>query len=142
MADSVVYVGLGSNVQRRQHLQAAREQLAQLPGVVVATYSGVYKSYSADEQGTFYCNQVLQLKTALSLISLKTALQAIELTLGRVKNHERVTIDLDILAQEQNGQWSFFDDGRQWYFQKPLSEFNMEMKDRTEPSEQMAVRVD
>lgn len=98
---TVVYIGLGSNMDHPQHqVTAALSELACLPDTALLQTSSLYQSapLGPQEQPDFI-NAVASLETALTAEALLDALQQIE------QNHARVrtthwgprTLDLDIL---------------------------------------------
>lgn len=97
-----VYIGLGSNLAEPQaQLRGALAALAELPDSRLLATSSFYASDPlgpADQPR--YLNAVAALDTQLAPLALLDALQAIELTQGRVRKAERWgprTLDLDIL---------------------------------------------
>ncbi|MDH0338783.1 2-amino-4-hydroxy-6-hydroxymethyldihydropteridine diphosphokinase [Pseudomonas otitidis] len=97
-----VYIGLGSNLSDpANQLRNALAALAALPGTQLSAVSSLY---SSDPLGPpdqpRYSNAVAALDTDLAPLDLLDALQAIELSQGRVRKDERWgprTLDLDIL---------------------------------------------
>ena len=97
-----VYIGLGSNLaEPLAQLRGALAALAELPNSRLLATSSFYASDPlgpADQPR--YLNAVAALDTQLAPLALLDALQAIELTQGRVRKAERWgprTLDLDIL---------------------------------------------
>jgi 2-amino-4-hydroxy-6-hydroxymethyldihydropteridine diphosphokinase len=98
---STAYIALGSNQGNpARQLRAAVRAMEQLPESRLGAISRVYRS-AAVGPGTQadYLNAVVRLKTPLSPEALLQALQAIELTQGRVRGERwgPRTLDLDIL---------------------------------------------
>lgn len=97
-----VYIGLGSNLAEPvTQLRGALSALGNLPQTRLAAVSSLYAS---DPLGPTdqprYVNAVAALDTGLAPLQLLDALQAIELSQGRVRKDERWgprTLDLDIL---------------------------------------------
>ncbi len=97
-------IALGSNLgDRLANLQSARDRIRALDGISAPILqSSIYETTPVDcETGAqnFY-NAVIEIGFAKSLNTLFDALQKIEHTLGRERNHERNisrTIDLDLL---------------------------------------------
>lgn len=91
-----VYLGLGSNTDRRRHIQAALDQLA--GSVDILRCSSVYSSPPVNRQGGDYFNLVACVETDLSPASLRQYLRAIETALHRERSQDGVvTVDIDIL---------------------------------------------
>ncbi|AOE87449.1 2-amino-4-hydroxy-6-hydroxymethyldihydropteridine diphosphokinase [Pseudomonas sp. TCU-HL1] len=97
-----VYIGLGSNLAEPvSQLRGALASLGELPHTRLATVSSLYTSdpLGPPDQPR-YVNAVAALDTELEPLQLLDALQAIELSQGRVRKDERWgprTLDLDIL---------------------------------------------
>lgn len=108
---SVVYLGLGSNLQQpAQQIHRALREIDELPGVSLVRISSLYASapIGNPNQPTFM-NAVAQIETTLSPQSLMQRLLQLEASHQRVraeKNGPR-TLDLDILL---------FND---WHIQEP-----------------------
>ncbi len=99
-----VYIGLGSNLgDRRNYLGLARAGIARIEGVRIAAESGIEETppVGFHDQGDFL-NQVILIETGLAPLDLLDRLQAIELSLGRVRDVPKGprTIDLDILLYD------------------------------------------
>lgn len=99
-----VFIGLGSNLgDRRGHLLAARDQLAQLPRTGLIAFSDIYETAPVGpvEQGAFL-NAAAELDTQLPPAELLEHLQRVEASRGRPPRHLRQhwgprQLDLDIL---------------------------------------------
>lgn len=96
------FVALGSNVGHRAgYLASARVALAALPATRLVAASHVEETapFGSGAQGP-YLNQMVLVATSLAPRALLRALQAIELSLGRVRSRRwgARTIDLDIVA--------------------------------------------
>ncbi len=99
-----VYIGLGSNLgDRRNHLGMARAEIARIDDVCIVAESGIDETLPVGflDQG-YFLNQVILVETGLSPLDLLDRLQAIELSLGRVRDVPKGprTIDLDILLYD------------------------------------------
>jgi 2-amino-4-hydroxy-6-hydroxymethyldihydropteridine diphosphokinase len=94
-------VALGSNLgDRAEHLRAARQALASLPGTVLIASSAVEETVplgGMDQPP--YLNQMVLLETSLTPRALLTALQSIENEHGRRRTQRwgARTLDLDIV---------------------------------------------
>ncbi len=101
-ADTIAYIGLGSNLGNRlAYLQAATCALKALPHTTLLALSRVYETppIGIQEQPVFL-NAVAQIQTALAPRALLACLKAIERALGRPEHYSRWSariIDLDIL---------------------------------------------
>ncbi len=98
--NETIFLGLGSNIGHRiEYLEAAFEALQDRVGVVLSQ-SSYYKTDAwGNETQDFFVNQVLQLQTSLTANQVLEQCQAIEKSLGRVKNETwgPRCIDIDIL---------------------------------------------
>ena len=97
------YIGLGSNLgESEDTLYRALDDIAALPDTSVQQVSDLYRTAPVDSSGPDYINAVAQLTTALSAADLLQALQAIELSHGRVRPYHNAprTLDLDILCYD------------------------------------------
>ena len=95
------FVALGSNLgDRAEHLRAARQALASLPGTVLIASSAVEETapLGGMDQPP-YLNQMVLLETSLTPRALLTALQSIENEHGRRRTQRwgARTLDLDIV---------------------------------------------
>lgn len=101
---ATAYVALGSNLgDRRAHLDAALQAIAELPGVAAVTPSPYYETapVGPQDQGPFL-NAAARVETTLSPVALLEALLGLERRLGRPPREERRhwgprEIDLDLL---------------------------------------------
>ena len=98
---TLAYVGLGANLgEPRRQLQAALEEMGQLPKTTVTASSGFYRSapIGHTEQPEFL-NAVAELQTDLSAVALLEGLQKIESRHGRQRTFRNAprTLDLDLL---------------------------------------------
>jgi 2-amino-4-hydroxy-6-hydroxymethyldihydropteridine diphosphokinase len=98
-----VYIGIGSNIDSPEdHVTQAIESLAGLPGSILVSASGLYRSSPMGpvDQPDFI-NAVVALLTQANACDLLQQLHGIERDHGRVRNGERWgprTLDLDLLA--------------------------------------------
>lgn len=92
------YVGIGSNIDRYTHVEAAIQELSQLGTEL--NISTIYESLPIGFDGHPFFNLVAEFRTSLSLAELARQLRDIELRWGRSeqaqKNEDR-TLDLDIV---------------------------------------------
>lgn len=95
-----VYVSIGSNIERRQHIESALRMLAQVFGPLVQ--SSVYECAAVGfESGPFY-NLAVGFATDLSPGAVRDQLRAIENSNGRDRSAGpgARTLDLDILLYD------------------------------------------
>jgi 2-amino-4-hydroxy-6-hydroxymethyldihydropteridine diphosphokinase len=96
-----VYVALGSNLgDREQHLRAAREALARLPGTSLIALSSIEETEPLGGLSQPpYLNQMALVETTLEPRVLLRALQEIERQEGRQRSEHwgSRTLDLDIV---------------------------------------------
>lgn len=102
------YISIGGNMgDRGFHLEESRRRLSMHPEIQILKESGVYetKPWGLTDQPDFW-NQVLEIETSLSPLSLLEACQNIENSLGRVRNIRwgPRTIDIDLLSYD-NKEW-------------------------------------
>jgi 2-amino-4-hydroxy-6-hydroxymethyldihydropteridine diphosphokinase len=100
------YIGLGSNQENPVgQLRSARLEIQALPSVLETAFSSLYRSAPmGPSDQPDYVNAVMAVATTLSALDLLKALQAIELSHGRVRTGERWgprTLDLDLLLYGQ-----------------------------------------
>lgn len=98
-----VYIGIGSNLDSPEdHVTQAIESLRGLPGSILVSESGLYRSSPmgpADQPD--FINVVVALLTQANAYDLLRQLHEIERNHGRVRDGERWgprTLDLDLLA--------------------------------------------
>jgi 2-amino-4-hydroxy-6-hydroxymethyldihydropteridine diphosphokinase len=94
-----VYLGLGSNIHRHQHIAAALDALADTFGEL--RISPVYESKSVGFNGSNFFNLVVGIETQLAIPSLSDALKKIEDDNGRCRQGPKFsprTLDIDILT--------------------------------------------
>ncbi len=93
-----VYVGVGSNIDRKKHARVAIKELAELdPQLRV---SSIYESAPVGFEGEPFYNFVVALKTSNTLADFSDQLRKIEIKWGRGKDAEKFqdrSLDLDIL---------------------------------------------
>ena len=98
---NVVYLGLGSNVEREENLQSGVQALnALIQNEGKLQFSPVYESAAVGFRGEPFLNLVACLQTPLSLEVLALKLREIEIENGRRENEKRFapkTLDIDIL---------------------------------------------
>lgn len=96
---TAVYLSLGSNINRHQHILAGLDALENLCGDLVI--SSVYESKSVGFNGSNFFNLVVGVQTQLALADLSEALKRIEDDNGRVRSGPKFsprTLDIDILT--------------------------------------------
>jgi 2-amino-4-hydroxy-6-hydroxymethyldihydropteridine diphosphokinase len=94
------FIGLGSNLGDGQaNLRAAWQRLGAVPGVTLTALSHPYRTAPVGiETSHWFTNAVGSLRTELTPDKLLGVLLAIELELGRDREHGRDrTVDLDLL---------------------------------------------
>lgn len=94
-----VYLSLGSNIQRHQHILAALDALADHFGHL--QISSVYESKSVGFNGSNFFNLVVGIETDLAVQSLSDVLKKIEDDNGRFRQGPKFsprTLDIDILT--------------------------------------------
>lgn len=95
---TVIFLGIGSNSDREQHLSRGLDALNQLLGPL--DLSPVFESDAVGVLGRRFYNMVVGAETHLSLVDLNAALKAIEAACGRRDSPSpgRITLDIDILS--------------------------------------------
>ncbi|WP_373187591.1 2-amino-4-hydroxy-6-hydroxymethyldihydropteridine diphosphokinase [Halopseudomonas sp.] len=95
---TAIFLGIGSNSDRDQHLNRGLEALQQLLGSL--DLSPVFESDAVGVLGRRFYNMVVGAETHLSLSDLNAALKAIEAACGRRDSPSpgRITLDIDILS--------------------------------------------
>lgn len=94
-----IYLSLGSNVNRHQHITAALDALSLLLGEL--RISSVYESKSVGFDGSNFFNLVVGANTALGIAELSEQLKKIEDDNGRKRHGPKFsprTLDIDILT--------------------------------------------
>lgn len=92
------YIGIGSNIDRRKHIQAAIEELRDLGQDV--RISTIFECEAVGFESHAFYNLVVEMKTELSLTEFSRQLRDIELKWGRAADagkFEPRTVDLDII---------------------------------------------
>ncbi|CCN84741.1 putative 2-amino-4-hydroxy-6-hydroxymethyldihydropteridine pyrophosphokinase [Vibrio nigripulchritudo SFn27] len=92
------YIGVGSNIERKKHVQAALSELRELGEQI--RISTVYECASVGFESRPFYNLVVEMKTSLSLSSLSSTLREIEIRWGRDPDAQKMqdrTLDLDIV---------------------------------------------
>ncbi|UAB69777.1 2-amino-4-hydroxy-6-hydroxymethyldihydropteridine diphosphokinase [Vibrio sp. SCSIO 43132] len=92
------YIGVGSNIERKKHVQAALSELRKLGEQI--RISTVYECASVGFESRPFYNLVVEMKTSLSLSSLSSTLREIEIRWGRDPDAQKMqdrTLDLDIV---------------------------------------------
>ncbi|OEE71832.1 2-amino-4-hydroxy-6-hydroxymethyldihydropteridine diphosphokinase [Vibrio ordalii] len=95
---TTVYVGVGSNIERRKHIEAAIEELSIIGNQL--QISTIYECASVGFNSAAFYNLVVALETRLSLSDFAAQLRAIESRWGRdpqAKKFQDRTLDLDII---------------------------------------------
>jgi 2-amino-4-hydroxy-6-hydroxymethyldihydropteridine diphosphokinase len=93
-----VYIGVGTNVEKEKHIEAAVEELSKLGENL--KLSTIYECASVGFSSDSFYNLVIEMKTSLSLIQFSQSLRSIELRWGRPEFAEKFqdrTLDLDII---------------------------------------------
>ncbi|NOI82893.1 2-amino-4-hydroxy-6-hydroxymethyldihydropteridine diphosphokinase [Vibrio tubiashii] len=92
------YIGIGSNIERRKHIQAAITELGAIGSDI--RLSTIYECESIGFESNAFYNLVVEMKTSLTLTEFTRQLRKIELKWGRAENagkFEPRTVDLDII---------------------------------------------
>ncbi len=95
---TTVYIGVGSNIEREKHAQAAWLELSQL-GFDLRS-SPVYECQPVGFDGPAFFNFIISLQTTLDLTDLLQKLRQIEIKWGRQKQAQKYqnrTLDLDLV---------------------------------------------
>lgn len=98
---ALVYLSLGSNVDRERYILAALDALADQFGEL--SVSSVYESESVGFKGSPFFNLVVKIETSMSVGDLSRALKQIEDQNGRKRGGPRFcsrTLDIDILTYD------------------------------------------
>lgn len=96
---AIVYLSLGSNVEREKHIRSGISALREQFGAVLC--SPVYESESVGFAGSHFYNLVVRIETSLPLTELNNALKKIEDDHGRNRSGPKFsprTLDIDILT--------------------------------------------
>lgn len=92
------YIGVGSNLQRHKHIEAACHELTQVGEQL--RLSTIYECDSLGFDSHAFYNLVVELQTSLPLAALVKKLREIELRWGRAveaKKFQDRTLDLDLI---------------------------------------------
>lgn len=92
------YIGVGTNINREQHVQAAYTELERLGEDLLV--SPIYECEPVGFNSQKFYNFVITLRTELSLQELSQRLREIEFKWGREENAQKYqdrTLDLDIV---------------------------------------------
>ncbi len=95
---TTVYVGVGSNIDRKKHTRIAIEELAKIDDQL--RVSSIYESAPVGFKGECFYNFVVELKTSQTLSDFSNSLRKIEQKWGRGGSAEKFqdrALDLDIL---------------------------------------------
>lgn len=95
---ALVFLGLGSNIERRKNIGFALAKLGELFGDVLC--SPIYESEAVGFEGENFYNLVVKIETDLSVVELSSTLREIEDTAGRDRTKPKFsprTLDIDIL---------------------------------------------
>lgn len=98
---AVVYLGLGSNIDAREHLQQALKVLKRAFGEL--SLSPVYESEAVGFVGANFLNMVVMIRTQLPVGTLYEQLRDIENQFGRDRSAPKFsgrTLDIDILLYD------------------------------------------
>ena len=96
-----IFISIGSNIDRRFHIQAAVSELKQHFGAV--ELSSVYESEAVGFDGNAFYNLVAAAKTDLSIAQCVSVFKQIEDSYGRDRSSARFsgrTLDLDLLTYD------------------------------------------
>ncbi|MCA0899724.1 2-amino-4-hydroxy-6-hydroxymethyldihydropteridine diphosphokinase [Microbulbifer agarilyticus] len=99
---AIVYLSLGSNIDREKHLCAAMDALVEAFGDL--KMSQVYESEAVGFEGDNFYNLVAAIDTDLSVGELALRLRDIEDANGRVRSGPKFsarTLDIDILTYDE-----------------------------------------
>lgn len=95
---AVVFLGLGSNIERKKNIHFALENLRERYGDVVC--SPTYESEAVGFEGENFYNLVARIETNETVIQLSASLRQIEDAAGRDRSQPKFsprTLDIDIL---------------------------------------------
>jgi 2-amino-4-hydroxy-6-hydroxymethyldihydropteridine diphosphokinase len=98
---SVVYLSLGSNIDRYRHIGAGLDALADQFGEL--RISSVYESEAVGFSGNNFLNLVVGIETDLTVAELSDLLKGIETAHGRQRSAPKFssrTLDIDILTYD------------------------------------------
>lgn len=92
------YIGVGSNIERKKHIEAAVSELSRVGQV--EKLSTIYECEPVGFKSAAFYNLVIEIKTSCSLTEFSYQLRNIELVWGRAENAQKYqdrTLDLDIV---------------------------------------------
>ena len=92
------YIGVGSNVNRQKHIEAAIRELAQIGDNI--RLSTIYECEAVGFESAPFYNLVVEMQTSSTLTEFSRQLRNIEFKWGRAENAEKFqprTVDLDII---------------------------------------------
>ena len=98
---AIVYLGVGSNIERERYIVAGLDALAGLFGALAL--SPLYESDAIGFEGEPFYNLVARVETDLEVGALQKALRHIEYEYGRPQNASRFSarqLDIDILTYD------------------------------------------
>lgn len=93
-----VYVGIGSNIARHKHVEAAIDELRHLDAAL--RISTIYECEAVGFESQPFYNLVVEMKTSLDLTEFSRQLRDIEFKWGRAEDAGKLeprTVDLDII---------------------------------------------
>lgn len=99
---ALVYLSLGSNIDREHNIRSSLDQLARHFGAL--RLSPVYESEAVGFDGSPFLNLVVAIETALPVGELAEVLHDIERRHGRARGEKKFssrTLDIDILTYDQ-----------------------------------------
>jgi 2-amino-4-hydroxy-6-hydroxymethyldihydropteridine diphosphokinase len=99
---ALIYISVGSNIERERHISAAYLELSALFGQIYC--SAVYESEAVGFDGDAFYNLVVRAHTELSVADCVAAFKAIEQKYGRIANSPKLEgkkLDLDLLTYDQ-----------------------------------------
>ena len=95
---ALIYVGIGSNIDKERHILAALTDLDNL--FTNIRVSPIFESEAVNCSGANYYNLVVEFKSTMSVSALQQTLKSLEIKHGRKATDKRYaprTLDLDIL---------------------------------------------
>ncbi|WP_108652251.1 2-amino-4-hydroxy-6-hydroxymethyldihydropteridine diphosphokinase [Dongshaea marina] len=98
---ATIYIGVGSNIEREQHIRMGIKRLAQLFGEL--SVSQVYESEAFGFIGERFYNLVIGANTQWPVSEVASRLRAIEIAHGRPEKSSKFcsrTLDLDLLLYD------------------------------------------
>lgn len=95
---TLVYVGIGSNIDKHKHVEAGIKSLSLLGSITAI--STIYESPAIGFNGKTFFNLIVEMTTSLKLYEFSNQLKDIEAKWGRAPDAQKFqdrTLDLDIL---------------------------------------------